>query len=233
MSLRSLLAGAAVAATAMGVIAAAPAVAAPSAAAALPGASVTAAAATYLKTNGAIAQTYGSSSYLNVEVHGGPAGATGKVRVYTGYSVIGEAYVSGGKATVRIAASVTPGTRKITAVYFGDRTHARSQRGGITFTVRRYDPAMSGGARTNVTYPNRSLVNVALAPINVSGRTVYPSGRVFVKTNGRTLVIIGLRYGKGSAYLPTLARGSYTIVAEYTGDYRFLPEAGSVAIRII
>ncbi len=170
---------------------------------------------------------YGTSGSMFVRVIGSTAAATsGRVRVYSGTSPVGEAVFTNGSVRISLARTVTPGTRSLTVQYFGSTTHGPSKLTGVRWTVLRANPTMTASARA-VTYPGRATIYMTLR-----GPLAIPSGRVFVSRGTQTLGVRALATGAATFALPQYAPGVYMFRLFYTGDYRFAAKTINLNVRI-
>lgn len=169
-----------------------------------------------------LTSTYGESAVLSVKLTGTDPygyGPSGRLRVYSGHSVIGEGYAFDGSDDIYLAGSITPGTRMITVVYFGDSDFAPARTTSTQFTINREDPSLSVSTYNFASRTSPPEVSFAM----YGNHLADPSGRVFIKEGNRTLAIVRATGSYTTVRLPRLSRGLHYLSVEYTGDYRFLP----------
>lgn len=164
------------------------------------------------------ATSYGKPAKVTVSV---PAAATGKVTL-SGPGVTSQtATVSAGKASFTLPATLTPGSRTVTAAYSGD---GKFQPATATakLTIAKAKPA----ARVSVSKRPTSK-KPGKAKVTVSGPSAVakPTGTVTVKftRSGKKAktVTVKLSSGAKSLTVPKLAKGTWTIQVRYTGDSRY------------
>jgi hypothetical protein len=152
---------------------------------------------------------------------------------------LGAVAVSGGQASVSLS-SLPPGSYTITATYSGDANYAAA-------TVS--DPETVTQATTTLAFttpppataifeqPDTVTVAVSVSPPS-SNNPVHPSGSVaFTATNTSTGLVtsvatVALNGNTASADLSSLAPGSYTITATYSGDGNFVGSSTTAPLTV-
>ncbi len=175
-------------------------------------------------------QQVGLSAIVSTTGTGTP---TGTVTFFSGSTALGTVNVQsvGGQNLATLPTSSLPlGTDNVTAVYSGDSNFAGSTSPGFDETVTQATTAITLISSTNPVAPGGTLQLIAIAN-GVAG--VNPTGTInFVATNTATEATttlgpatLSLAGGQALATLnlpnTSLAAGTYTITAEYSGDSNF------------
>lgn len=157
-------------------------------------------------------QAYGHKNTATVTVtHTGSK--TGTVTFKTGTRTLGTAKLTGGKATLRLPKSLTPGTHKITAEHGGDTSKAAT----LTVTKAKLTKAPTITAKT-FTKGTRPKMTVTLGRLN---NGTYPTGRVNVyvgKKRVTTVKVVKKHKGKVTITLPTRYTNAVKVKAKYLGN---------------
>jgi hypothetical protein len=153
-----------------------------------------------------------------------PAGATGTVQFLDGSTILGTAGLSGGAASI-VTAALGGGNHSITAVYTGDGSYAGSTSAALTETVN----------RASTTAAIASSVNPAGVgtPITFTASLVHGSplatGTVQFLDGATVLGTVALNSGTAALTTSSLAAGSHTISAVYSGDLNFAGSSASLS----
>ncbi|WP_075256543.1 Ig-like domain repeat protein [Herbaspirillum camelliae] len=170
--------------------------------------------------------SYGATLTLNAALSGGSA-ATGLVRFTEGGVTLGAASLSGGAASLRLG-TLTPGTHIIRASYAGDSNHAAATSSAITVTINKVVATLTLSA----TPASASLGSSITFNAVVSGSTgSLPGGTVVFSEGGTTLATVNVVSGAASFSTSTLALGSHTVTAHYSGDSNNA-SANSTGVRV-
>ncbi len=149
-----------------------------------------------------------------VKVTSGSGTATGTVTFTSGVTQLGSAPLSAG-GTAAITPALAQGSYQIVATYSGDANNLGSASAPLALTVA---PATS---QTSLSVsPNPALVQTAITfAAQVLGNGGTPTGSVNFLANG-TVIGAGTMNASGTATFTTatLAAGTYSITATYTGD---------------
>jgi uncharacterized protein (TIGR03437 family) len=145
------------------------------------------------------------------------------VQFLSGSTVLGTVALAGG-----IASSTVPaGT--VTAVYSGDGNFTGSTSSTITVNAA----AGSSISLTSSVNPSTLGQSVSFtASVNTSGAPGAPSGSVQFLDGAKLLGSVSLSGGSASYATATLAVGSHTIVAQYSGDTIF-PAAQASYVQLV
>lgn len=145
-----------------------------------------------------------------------PSTATGNVTFYDGKTLLGTKTLSGGQATLTVAA-LKVGSHSITVVYGGDSNFSTATSAAFTQTVSKAAPSVALGPLSGSSAYGAPVTFTATASGVVSG--AVPTGMVTFKNGGATLGNAPLNNGIASFTTSTLAVGGpYTITAVYAGD---------------
>ncbi len=137
--------------------------------------------------------------------------STGSVSFLADGASIGNVPLNANGVATVSAASLSPGTHSIVAVYSGNATHAPSRSLAISQVV------------DLIPTTTALVANAAAGAVNLvasaSGNIgPVPSGTVTFQIGTSTLGTSGLNASGAAALSPNLAAGTYTIVAAYGGD---------------
>jgi Bacterial Ig-like domain (group 3) len=139
-----------------------------------------------------------------------PSSATGNVQFLDGTTNLGVAALSGGVAALAFSPAV--GVHSITVVYSGDANDSGSTSTPLTQTVNKTPTSVSLTASAPTT-----ILSVAVtftARVTPSSAT----GSVQFLDSGKALGTSNLSGGTATLTVTTLAAGSHSITASYTGD---------------
>lgn len=173
--------------------------------------------------------TYGAAGSVVAKVT--PSSATGTVTVSLGARQLGSAALSGGTATVPLAAkSLEPGTYTLNVAYSGDGSNL-----GSSTTVRvTVDKAVSTVTATATPNTLQKKKDKTTLTIQVTAPNVTPTGTVVVLAEG-TLRIVSLNAsGRATIVLgPFDSAGTKLILVGYTGDSRVNAGAAITSVKVV
>jgi len=153
--------------------------------------------------------TFGQPVNLTARVS--PAAATGTVTFKEGTLTLGTVTLSGGTATVSIA-TLAVGSHSITAVYGGDANYNGSTSAVLVQTVNKANTTTTVVSDINPAAAGRSVTFTArVSPAGAGGTVIFKDGTV-------TLGTAPLSGGSAVYSTATLAIGSHSITAVYSGD---------------
>ncbi len=171
--------------------------------------------------------TYGTAATVKVTV----PNATGSVTL-KGAGVAKTASLSGGVATFSLPRTLVPGSYALTASYAGTSTAAASA-GTATLKVAKGSVA---GATVKVTkVPTSKAKGAAKVTLTAPAGLLTPSGKVTVKlTKGGTVrtATVTVKSGRATLTLPKLAKGSWKVVATYSGDARYVGKSVKTSVTV-
>ncbi len=175
--------------------------------------------------------TYGQA--LTLTASGIASGATGKVSFMDGGRTLGTGAVSGGKATLAIAAGSTAlaaGSQSLTASYGGDARHAPATSRTLTLVVDPATPAFSG----LLAAPASPTLNAPVTfTATLAGAGEVPTGTVRFSIGGSALGTGTLSAGTTSVTAPMTALGSNSVTATYTpGDPNYVAVSRTLAVTV-
>ena len=162
--------------------------------------------------------TLGQNVTFTASVSGAAGGTpTGRITFKDGVVVLGQGTLSGG-TTSFATASLTVGTRSITALYAGDGQFSSSTSSALSQTVQK------GGPSVVVTSsPNPSVTGQIVAfHAAVSGTGDTPTGGVTIMDGASSLGTITLNSGAGDLSVALNGTGSsHSITGQYGGNASF------------
>ena len=138
-----------------------------------------------------------------------PAAATGTVQFLDGATVIGSATVSGGVAAFSTS-SLAPGSHNITASYGGDANYGAASM-ALTQTVKATTATTLSASSVTVTPGQTVQLTASVAPATASGTVQFFDG-------GAAIGTAALSGGASVLAVSSLAVGSHTLTAVYSGD---------------
>ncbi len=153
-----------------------------------------------------------------VSVPQGDTPATGTVQFLVNGSLLAAANLSGGTASVSgSSAGLAPGSYSVVAKYPGNSTYSGSQSSPVSVTVNHY------ATTTTATVVPAAIASGAGATVSASVSTSsgHPlTGSVTFLANGTAFATAQLKNGAASVSASSagLAKGSYSVVAQYSGD---------------
>jgi len=160
--------------------------------------------------------TYGQPVTLTATIASAPANGE-KVWFLAGGSQIGSASLSGGVASLKVAA-LPAGTQSITAVYGGNATYAGSTSAAVSVVVAKdvSTTTLTSSATTSA-YGSNVVLKATIG--TTYGKT--PTGTVKFLSGTTTLSSVSLVGGVASLSLSTLPVGTDSITAVYAGDSNY------------
>jgi hypothetical protein len=148
-----------------------------------------------------------------------PAQATGTVTFLDGSTSIGTGTVSSGTATLSIS-TLTAGTHSVSISYSGDSNYSSGTSSAISQVVNK---ATLSATVSGVPNPSTYLQTVTISFQSTAVAGVMPTGTVQF-ADGSTPIGTPISIdatGKATITVTTLAAGSHTINATYSGDGNF------------
>ncbi|WP_263367852.1 Ig-like domain repeat protein [Edaphobacter bradus] len=152
--------------------------------------------------------TVGGSETITETV---PSGVSGPVTFTNGTTVIGTAPIVGGVATI-VVTNLPVGSNPITASTPGDANNNPATSPATTVTVTQGAPTVTLTSSTNPANPGQSVIFTATVPAGATGTVTF--------LDGTTAIGTGTVNSSGIATMTTstLATGTHTITASYSGD---------------
>ena len=155
-----------------------------------------------------------------------PASAGGTIQFKDGANVLGTATISGGKATLAIA-TLAVGAHSITAVYSGDTNDAASTSGVLVQTVHQAATSVAVASSLNPSTFGQSVTFTAtVAPASATGT-------VQIKDGATVLGTPAISGGKATLTTSTLAVGTHSITAVYSGDANDAPDTSPALTQTV
>ena len=163
-------------------------------------------------------QSVGGSVTFTATLTSSDPNATGTVSFMDGATSLGSVAINAAGVAAFSSTTLAFGPHTITAVYSGDTNHATST---STSLVQHIVQAAQMSLNSNVN-PSVSGQSVTLSAKVVTVGGLVPTGTV-VFTEGATTLGTGTMDGTGTASfaISTLAVGSHTITASYSGDANY------------
>jgi len=174
--------------------------------------------ATDLTVSPAAVEVGGKVSYT-ATVTGTGVAPTGTVTFMAGTAMLGTATLAGGTATYTAATTLGSGSYSITASYGGDTDNSPSISASATLTIGLIPTTTDLGTSTT-TGANPQTILIAVVAGNASPT---PTGTVTFKSGTDTIGSSPLDSNGVATLTPSLATGTYTIVASYGGDSAHSP----------
>jgi len=169
----------------------------------------------------------GGQVTLTANVTGGGATPTGTVKFQDGQTVLGSAALTGGQATLSVA--LLGGARTLDAVYSGDATYSGSSSPLVTQQVNLPSTTTSLTASTALT----SAAGPVTFTAAVSGSGATPTGSVTFFDGTLDLGSAPLSSGAAGFTTSTLAVGTDSITASYSGDTaNAASSSGAVSVTV-
>jgi len=155
--------------------------------------------------------------------HLSDTGATGTVEFREGATVLGQATVSGGTATLTVG-DLETGTHTISAVYAGDDKYLGSTSPVLDVTVT------PSAATVVLSASDASITDAGAVDLMVSLRS-GATGTVEILDGGTSLATVPVSGGAATFTATGLAVGSHSITAVYSGDEHYA-QATSEAVVV-
>jgi len=175
---------------------------------------------------------YGTSAKVTVRVSGAGGTPTGTVRVLDGNTVVGTAALTGGRATVVLAATIKVGGHRLVVRYSGDARFDVSA-DVVNLTVKRAPSSLAVSVS-----PTKVTTKTAATVTTTVRSTVKATGavRVAVTKSGRAVVTRTATLTssqRASAKLPALSAGTYRITVTYLGSTTVASSAKAVNLTVV
>ena len=139
-----------------------------------------------------------------------PAGATGTIRFTDGGAVLGTVTLVNGTAALAVP-SLTAGSHYVNALYSGDDYYLASG-AQIVQNVQKATAAVTVGSSLNPSVFGQAVtLTVSVAPAGATGSIQFMDGAAALGTTPLT-------NGAATLITPSLAAGSHSITAVYSGD---------------
>ena len=154
--------------------------------------------------------TFGSSTTLTATIL--PAAATGNVTFTDSVNgVLGTGTVTNGAATISVA-TLTAGSHLITATYSGDLNDTAATSAPATVNVALFPTTTTvAAAPATIAFGASTTLSAIVSPASVTGSVTFKDGATVLQT----VPVLG---GAASISVSTLAVGSHSITATYSGD---------------
>lgn len=166
----------------------------------------------------------------SVAVSVSPTAATGTVELLDGTTRVGSASLSGGSASIVLAArSLEVGQHVLVVKYLGSATHAPSQ-GTVTVTVTKARPKVRVDEPSPVRAGEKAKVRV-----DVSADGYVPTGKVeIVLKQGSKRIVVRktLIRGDSVAWIKVTKQGSWKVRVTYLGDEHTLAGEDSTTLKV-
>lgn len=150
---------------------------------------------------------------------------TGTVTFKYGSSTLAKVSLSSGMATYTTA-TLTAGTKSITAVYSGDLTYAASTSAALSQVINKATTTTALTSSLNPSTSGQAVTFTATVSPQYSGT---PTGSVTFRLGTTVLATVTLSGGSASYTSSTLPTGADTISATYSGSGNFTSSSASLA----
>ncbi len=168
--------------------------------------------------------SYGSRAELAVTVTA-PTTPQGAVTVLSGTKQLGTATLSGGRATVRLPATLAVGTHELT-VRYGGSSDVKAAQVKVSLRVTQAKPKVAVVATTAV------HGKAARATVTVTS-AVTPTGKVVIYVDGAKVKTVKLAKGKATYRLAKkLKVGKHKVRAVYLGTAKHSRASKTVTVRV-
>ncbi|MDD5103051.1 MAG: Ig-like domain repeat protein [Candidatus Peribacteraceae bacterium] len=168
----------------------------------------------------------GDTVLFTASVSGG-YNPTGIVNFLSGSTLLGSGTILAGSATLNYIFSAT-GNYDVHADYLGDANNlSSSSTGAIIQVVDKFQSSVSLSLSSNLSFFGDDLSLTAI----VTG--FFPSGTVTFRDGGSDLAVLTLSNGSGSFTTSSLALGSHSFTAVYSGDSNNIGSTSDIAELVV
>jgi hypothetical protein len=155
---------------------------------------------------------------------------TGMVTFYDGGTSIGTSTVSGSSQATFSTSALATGMHSITANYSGDATHAKSTAPVLSLTINQASLALAVSSGTNPSTWGQSVNLTATLTPQFGGRS---TGTVTFIDGTTVLGSVTPNNNLATLSVSTLAAGTHSIKASYSGDMNFLATTSSALSEVV
>ena len=175
--------------------------------------------------------TFGQSVTLTATVTSTGGGTPTGTVTFTadGSNVLGTISLSGGQAALNTSALGT-GSHSIVASYVGDSTHQPSVSTALTQTVQMSGTTLGLASNINPSVYNQAVTFTALVTPKFGGSA---TGTVTFKDGANTLGTAAVSGNLATMTVSTLAVGTHSITAAYSGDSNFTGSSSGVVSQVV
>jgi autotransporter-associated beta strand protein len=177
---------------------------------------------------------YGQAGTLTVTVASTIQGAgtpTGQVTFYDGQTIIGIVSLTTGSATLN-PTGLSAGMHTISVVYGGDGNFLTDTSSNVTLTVNKSSTTATLTPPTTVVFGQPATLVATVVAVSPGGGT--PAGTVTFKDGATTLGTATLNGSGVATYFATsLAVGSHTITALYSGNSNYTTSTASSVSQVV
>jgi hypothetical protein len=149
---------------------------------------------------------------------------TGSVTFTDGSKILGSFPLSSGGQVIYAASGLSDGTHNITAQYGGDLNYLATSASFVQVVGQAASSAQLSSSAKPYATPGLQVTFTATIASTVNGDTLVPTGKATFYIDGKAAGT-GVLNSKGLAIFSTtsLAVGTHTATAQYSGDANFLP----------
>ncbi len=177
-----------------------------------------------------IPSTFGQSVTFTAAVTSTGGGTpTGTVTFTDGPNVLGVVSLSGGQAALSTS-SLGVGSHSIVASYAGDNTHRSSASTALTQTVQMASTTLSLASNINPSAYNQAVTFTATLMPQFGGSA---TGTVTFKDGATTLGTAAVSSNLETITVSTLALGTHSITAAYSGDSNFTGSSSGIVSQVV
>jgi sugar lactone lactonase YvrE len=169
--------------------------------------------------------SYGQAVQLSASI--APAPASGSIQFFDGSTSLGTVSVSAGTASFSIS-SLVPGAHSITAVYSGDgAAYLGSTSAAFAETVNKATTSVTASSSLNPASTGQAITfGASVTPAAATGSVQFFDGTTSLGT-------APLSGGAASISISTLAAGSHSVTAVYSGDANYLGANSSALSQLV
>jgi hypothetical protein len=174
--------------------------------------------------------TFGQSVNFTAAVSSGSGTPTGAVAFFDGATNIGSGALNGSGQATLSTAMLAVGSHSITASYGGDANFNTSTSSALTQVVKQASTTTVVTSSANPSVSGQSVAFTATVAV-VSPGAGTPSGSVTFKDGAAVLGTGTLNAGSARFTTSSLAIGSHSITAAYSGDPKFVGSTSAMLIQ--
>jgi large repetitive protein len=156
-----------------------------------------------------------------------PANATGSVRFYQERLLLGSAPLIGGTASFNWTSPSPLGSFNLRAVYGGDATNNLSSSPNVPVTIAQGSTTTTIGSNVNPALPGQAVTfTAAVTPTLATGTVQFRDGAT-------VLGAVTVSQGYTLLTVSSLAPGTHSITASYSGSAQYLASSSSAMTQIV
>ncbi|MDM7830610.1 discoidin domain-containing protein [Cellulomonas edaphi] len=171
---------------------------------------------------------------VTVTVPGTALVAGGKVSVKVGGRTVSTVALSRGRATVTLPVFTTAGATSVTATFAGTVSLLPATSSAARVTVAKATTKVALALSSKSATAKKTKVR-ATVTVTVPGASVYATGRVAIKVDGKTVSTVSLSRGRATVVLPVFTRtgSKVAVTATYAGNGSLRSSKATAYIRVV